>query len=580
MRLIKYIVIFLVILSIGYSFGWYYIAGKITTDINDNYAGKKLDITGLNQEEFFISFDKATSKGFPFEMAVNLEGWREESKSTSITYSSPVQLGYNLVSQSAYISYDGEIIAAYKPLESNYGAILKIKDYLIKLSVPLSKELFVTIANMKDPIEMINHVGDLSISTKEVQIFDKQENELFYDKDHERLKFSFVPAKHYENLQDLLNNIPQEYHLHYVVRTKPVKFMARRIPVSLFYGFSVLPAGFDATASISVKTEAKTIQELSKTLEIKADCTLAGAHIDVPSLKMEFQGGIDLLKGRNMKLLIDSKIRLKEGLFDELFAKYDSVRHNVLAAPGGHLINQEMSYIIANKDAFRFKDLENSNYDLNLDMVSSHTNATSLVKLNNFSIYSGDSGFKLNNESVMKMTQQSWNSNGVLLIKNYPAVVDFSSGYIYRFGKFRFLNDKARELYIKINKEFLKQISDHPESTSNDLSFEYSYVSNDPSNAKIGSVTVGQIAELYQLMLYKKLFESVDPHGDILNQMKKILPDLNENDPMFKKLLPSITGKSIKELIPTDAKEAIEKIVPIEDLKKKVGKDLLKGLLK
>lgn len=579
MRTIKYIFILLVVLFIGYLAGWYYIASLIKTDINSQYAGQKINIKGLNQEEYFVSFDKITSRGFPFEMSISVHGWQEESRGAIISYKAPVNIGYNFISQVAYISYNGEIDAAYKPIAHGFGAILKITDYLVDLSLPLNKDLLTNLRNIKDPVEIINYIGDINLSTQEVQIFDKQENELFYDKDHERLKFSFVRAKHYENLDDLLNNIPKEYKIDYLVKTKPVKFTSRRIPVSLFYGFSILPANFDAAAHVEVSTSAQTIKELYNNLEVKAQATFAGEKVNVSSLKINFKGDLDLLRGRDMKLLVDGKIRLEEGLFDELFSKYELVAPSIASAAWGHLINQEMRYIIANKDAFKFKNLENSDYDLNLDISSAHNTFSSSVKLNNFSIYSGDSGFKLTNDSLMKQTNHSnWHSTGVLLIKNYPAVIEFSSGYIYRFGKFRFLNDQARRLYIDVNKDFLKAISDYPTSTSNDLSFDYELNSDNIDNAKIGSAKISQIIELYQLMIYKKLFATVDPHGNILAQMKKILPDLDEHEPMFEKLLPKITGKTIKELLPPEAKNGIEQAVPIKELKKKIGKDLLKGL--
>lgn len=581
MRVIKYLVILLIVLFAGYCAGWYYVTSKILTEINSKHAGQKIDVKFLDKEEFFVSFDKATASGFPFEIAVKVHGWKEESRGALISYNSPVKIGYNLITGVAFVGYDGEIDAAYKPVSNGFGAILSVNNYLIKVALPLTSQLFSAIATMDDPVEIVNYIGDINLSTAEVKIVDKQEKELFYHKDYEKIRFSFRPAKYYKTLDDLMNDIPKEYKIHYAVQTKPLKASARKIPVSLFYGFSGLPSGFEASANATIKTTAKTINELSSNLDIQAEGKALAPKIDLSSFKMSFKGGLEGLNGSNTSLLVDSTIRIKEGLFDELFKDYDEIKPRIMAAPGGHMINQEMIYIIANKDAFRFKDLENSDYVLNLDMGSSSNKHIETIKINNFSIYSGDSGFKITNESLVKpQNQSSWQTKGVLLLKNYPAVVDFSSGYIYRFGKFRFLNDDARKLYIKVNKEFLKEISDYPTSTSNDLSFDYDADSTNVPGAKIGSVKVSQLAELYSLMLYKKLFGNIDPHGDILNQMKKILPDLNENDPMFKKLLPQITGKDIKELIPQVTKEKIEKILPLEELKKKAGKDLLKGLLK
>ena len=41
--------------------------------------------------------------------------------------------------------------------------------------------------------------------------------EKYYDKQYEKAKITFIQPKYYENLDDLLNNIPQEYKVNYVV---------------------------------------------------------------------------------------------------------------------------------------------------------------------------------------------------------------------------------------------------------------------------------------------------------------------------------------------------------------------------
>ena len=80
MRIAKYILIFLVVLLACYCSCWYYIISNIRNDINARYATQKIYVKALvNTEEYFITFDKASITGFPFDMALNLHGWKEES---------------------------------------------------------------------------------------------------------------------------------------------------------------------------------------------------------------------------------------------------------------------------------------------------------------------------------------------------------------------------------------------------------------------------------------------------------------------------------------------------------------------
>ncbi len=583
MRLVKYIFGFVILLFIGYSFGWYYAASRITKEVNMLYSGHEFPMLNTNQQNIHVSFVKATSSGFPFEMAISLHGFKEEGREAVISYNNPINIGYNLLSQNIYVSYNGEIDSTYKPIIRGFGAKLKIKDYLIKTSVTLQNIINIIIEGA-DPAEILNHIKAIYISTSKVQIFDKQEEELFYDKNYEKLKITFVPAKYYRQIDDFINNIPQEYTINYLIKTKPVKFAARKIPVSLFYGFSMLPSDFKASMQVSIKTKAKTFPNFAKNLEVQATGNMSANKIDVSSIMLDFKTG-NVKANKNIQLLSEIKFSIKDGLFDDFFKKYDSVKQQILSLPGGFVLNQEMIYIIANKEAFRFKDLENSDYELKVDFNSkvNSVNMSSVVKLNNFSIYSGDSGFKLSNDSIIKLASKNWRSQGVLLLKNYPKIVDFSSGYIYRFGKFRFLNDKARKLYVKVNKDFLKKISDYPDSTSNDLSFEYNIDSKNITASKIGNIKISQMFELYQLTLYQKLFGDIDPHGNILKQMKKTLPNLDENDPTLRKLLPAIIGKDIEEIIPENVKdiqEEIKNIVPKKEELKKPLKKLLKNFVK
>jgi len=577
MRIAKYILIFLVVLLVFYCSCWYYIISNIRNDINARYATQKIYVKALvNTEEYFITFDKASITGFPFDMALNLHGWKEESKGALISYHSPIKIGYSFTNQHAYIAYDGEIDAAYKPLASSFGAILKIKNYLIKLDIPLTRKLLSAISKMTDSGELVNYIKDIEVATGEVQIIDKQENELFSDKEYEKLNFTFVPAKYYLTLQDLLNEIPSEYTVNYSVKTKPVKFSFRPIPVSLLYGFFNLPSDFSASGKVKIKTEAKKAEELFSNFNAEVEVAFSAPKIDLNSFKLLFKTGLSPEKRKGTALSIDSKIRLKDSFFEELFKKYEAIKPRVISTHAGRLVDQEVSYIISNKDIFRFKDLENSDYFLNLDLETTNNSKGPLVKLNDFSIYSGESGFKLTYRSQFNyMNGTNWKADGVLLIKNYPVVVDFNSNYILRFGDFRFLSDPARNLYIDVNKAFLKQISDYPTSTSNDLSFDYSISTDNWSEGKIGSSKIVQLPELYKILLYKKLFNVIDLHGDILIQIKKLLPNLDENEPVFKKILAQITEKDIKRILPQQGEKNINEGV-LQKNDKKATKNLAK----
>ncbi|MDP4708456.1 MAG: hypothetical protein NWS20_00405 [Rickettsiaceae bacterium] len=585
MKLIKFIVIILVLLLAAISGVWYYATNHVANEINTKYAGQKFAVKGIDKNDYFITFDKAVPAGFPFKISWEFNGWAEESRSAKISYSSPIKLGYDLLLQQIFVSYDGEIKSAYKPEKHGFGSKIKVNDYNIKVDLPLSRSLVDTLKNMQDPVEIVNHLGSINVSSKKVEIFDLIDDEKFYDKEYERLKLTFVPQKEYKTLEDLLANIPQHYTVDYIVKMHPMKATPRRLPVSLFYGFSALPSGIDMAASAVIKTAGNNIDEIKKGLDIKADIVCDSSYANIQKFKILYKAGNDVA-GRDYVLDTNSKIHVKAGMFDEIFSSYNRIALQVIASPVGRIVDKEIQYIIANKDKFRFKDLENSDYDFNLKMNSSFKQNKIYVKLDDFSVFSKDSGFKLQHEMETEATRdKKWFAKGLLYVKNYPEVIDFTSGYIYRFGKFRFLSEEARALYVDVNTEFLKSISDHPDSTSNDLSFEYLINSKNLDKMQFGSVQADKILQLYTLMLYKKLFGKVGHGGDVLSRMQEIIPDINANDPILQQILPKISGdavgrsiqKEIDKALPSDAKKAINKLLPKGVFN---GKDLLKNLNK
>lgn len=580
MKLVKIFSFFIILILLGLGSSWYYVTSQVAQDINAQYAGKKMPIKGLNKQAYFVAFDNISPAGFPYKISWKVNGWSEESREAKITYHSPIYFGYDLLLQKLFVTYDGEVTAAYKTAGRGFGAKLKIEDYAIEVDLPLTSKLLQTLKSIKNRFGIMNHIKGVSVSSGSVDVFDLVNNEKFYDKEFEKLQLSFIPQKEYKNIEDFLNNIPQDFNIKYTVKTKPNEAKTRRLPESWFYAFSALPSGFDIDANIDIKTKGNNIEEIKKGLDVKVEAKCASPFVNFNDVKFKYKGGMDKL-GRDYSAGMSSKIFFKEGMFDEAFHRYAMFAPKLVTSPAGRKIDQEVRYIIANQKAFKFKELENQEYDYNLQFVTSENNKRKYVRIDDFSIFSKESGIKLKHEmETLTKNKSKSTAEGVLFIKNYPSVVEFSSGYIYRFGKFKFLKDEARALYIDVNKAFLKSISDHPKSKSNDLSFEYSGNPNDLTKVKIGSVKVDQIAKLYSLMLYQKLFKKVGHGGDVLGRMKDIIPDLDENEPFLKKILPRISGeKTIEESI----QKQIDKALPGktgEALKKALPKDLTKGLLK
>ena len=510
---------------------------KIAAEINNQYAGKQFFSKGVRGEDYYTKFGKARPAGFPFAIAARIEGWHEESKVADFTYSAPIMVGYNFLSQEIFIKFDGQIKAAYKPISQGFGAILKINDYHISVDFPFSREVISILARKKDLFQLINNIGNITVATGRVEIFDLVTSDKFYDKQYEKMNLSFVPAKKYESLEDFVANIPAEYNINYEVKTNIVKEERRKLPVSLFYGFFMYPSGFVAQGAAKLTTNAKNFDDLKKSMDLKANFSFSTPLFDMPAYNLVYKSGPG--SGVNVNLINSAKIRIKDGFFDQLFRYYGEVRPFLLKSSLGEFINSEILYVVNNKDVFKFKELENSDYDLNLDMDYAQNKLKQHINITDFSVLTSKSGIRLKHKSEAKIQKPvSWQTDGVFYINNYQGVVDFVTGYIYRFGKFRAMSEEARGLYIDVDKSFLRRISDYPDSTSDDLSFEYSIGSDNLNAGKIGTVKFSDLFDIYLLELYSKLLDKTGAQEDVAGKMKELIPNLDEDSELLKQILP------------------------------------------
>ncbi len=598
MRLIKYLFIFILLITAAMGGTWYYVTNKLTDEINSKYAGKKMFAMNVDKSKYYFSFEKATPAGFPYRVSWKFEGLKEEgigagtNSGSLITYTSPVECGYNLLTQKFFVSYDGEINAKYKPINRGFGSKLKIHDFLLNVNFPVGKTLFNLVKGMNDPVELFNNVGDINISTDRVEIFDLVDNKKVYDKPYEHLKITFVHAKKYTSVEDLMNNIPQHYTVNYKAETKPMDTaINRRLPASLFYGFSGLPSGAKINMSAKIDTLAKKHTEFRKGLKVKASGSFDSPYVSMPNLVLNYSGHEKIVS--NFHIDSNSTIRLKEGAFDKLFQLYFLLVHNKIK---NKYVGGEIKYIIENKAAFGFNELENSNYYFDLNMNASNDGKYNHYNVKNFSLKSDKSGIKMHQHAKISNNANHTIADGNLEIQNYIRLIDFFSPYVYRFGQFKLLDNEVKGFYTETTKELMKNISNNPKSDSKDLSFDFLYNSDNAQASKFGSVKISEIKDKFLEILYSKLLGKVGLNGRTMEELQKLIPGLKGDDKILQKLAPNLKSfdkkeiekkvekevqkqvdkieKEVEKVIPGQAKEVIDQVIPGG----KVDKDLLNKL--
>lgn len=153
--------------------------------------------------------------------------------------------------------------------------------------------------------------------------------------------------------------------------------------------------------------------------------------------------------------------------------------------------------------------------------------------LEDFSLYADDVGFSLQNISNMD-NLFSWNSTGIITLTKYKSSVNYITDYLEQIK-----DKKDSEQYVALNKdvrsEFLRLISNHPESISDDLVLNYEF-SSDSSAGKIGALNMADVFNLYYTTLYKQAIKAASTSPDFNKTLEEFAPELLSNPELLEKM--------------------------------------------
>ena len=532
-KLIYSLAISIVIILVSYTLAWFAVLQLITAALKKHYMAQSIMIA----DEHFIKFSRVTAAGYPFKIAIKIRGLNEEGKLQVIDYNDPLYIGYDLLKQSFFLSYSGDTIAHYKPLQSGFGSKITNDKYLITIKYPLNYNL-IKIIQRKTWFELANFIKELEFTSNKVQIYDLIDQTKLYDKDYDIIKISVVKDRYYTSLEEFLNNIPQRLNISYSSKLNSMSNGRIVAPSSLLYGIFLPYVALNGEASISLKTNATNFKNVFDDWEVEIPHLKSESDIYSLSLSMFYKGNINK-DDRVVAFKSSSKIELKTGFIDKLLAAANyliAYLRNIY--PTNNPLKNKMIYttinnlenIVNNKTKFRFEELENRKYESDIDLYFSNMKGYLYNKINNFSIFSGQTGIRLTNESDLK----KWHIQGLTALNNYPKLVDFFSNILYQFDAFQSITDQDKKIYTGAVKHFLKSISDYPKSTSNDITIEYKIDSSNLSQGKIANVELKQLKMLYYLSLYHGLIENTQTTGNnLLTKMKHLAPNISDNELSF-----------------------------------------------
>jgi hypothetical protein len=527
------------IFTLIYSALWFALITSISNDINQHYAGRTINtkIMGDNKN-YSISFREIKSHGFPFKVAIQIIGWREESKDTLIEFNTPIYLGYDLLKQNLFLSYYGEAIGYYKPISLNFGAIFKNPSTIFTIKLPLSIKLLKVLIQKKDLFQIINFIQNMELKSKGAEILDLYDNKILYKEDFSVITFSFDKKRYYTDIDDFKKNIPQRLDINYTTKILLSNMYDRRVPAGILLYRLAWPTAIEFDTKLLIKTTKSQISEVANDLEIELLPTKCSIDILDSVTSLLYKSTI-LQDKRNSYIKLSSTINLKSGFSKTILDTIPLALNNpAISVLGLETLATELQHINNNKEMFSLATLENRPYILDLNVnFTNNANKQLAAQINNLSLFSNDTGFRFTSEFSLNNVFKDFDIKGLVVFNNYAKIFNFMTNYIFKFKKFEKFSDDSLDVYKEGTMSFLRTISDHPDANSRDISFEYKLNSSNVKKWRIGTVDFQKVLPLYYLSLYSKAAMKIRAGDDTVTRIKELVPDFNEHQKLLKHLM-------------------------------------------
>ncbi len=524
---------------LAYSIIWFYLITSLSNTLNHNYANRIINAGTMGgNQEYSITFRKITHYGFPFKLGIQLLGWQEESKNTLIEFLSPIRVGYDLLKQSLFISYSGEAIGHYKPIKLKFGAAFRNPYTIFTIHIPLSINLLKILVQERDLFQIVNFIQKIEFKSEGTEILDLYDNKILYQEASSVVGLTFEKKKYYTDIEDFKNNVPQRLDITYAAKILASDMYNRKLPAGILLYRFVWPTSVDFEAKLYVKTTGTHINEFVKNVEIEIVSPKFSTNIFNAVTSLLYRNKMEQEK-INSYIKASSTIHLKPGFSNALLDGIPFVlKNSAIAALKLNPFISELKYINDNKEKFSLVALENRPYILDLDInFTNVANKQLAAQINNLSLFSNETGLRLTSECKFNDIFKDFDIKGLIVFNNYAKIIDFVTNYIFKLERFKTFSEDSIYVYNEGIKDFLRTISDHPGSKSNNISFEYQLNSSNIKNGKIGTVESEKILPLYYLSLYSKAATKIRPGDNVLKRMHELVPGFNEHQKLLQHLL-------------------------------------------
>ena len=534
-----------------YGYVLYYISTTIVNTIN--VGGSKEYTMSIDINNFHkISFREAQVHIRPFQSGVKVIGITEEGSGYLISHSVPVLIYYDFLSQKLKFTYEGESVAQYKPIESQFGAKITGK-YSLEFDLKLT-DIFSSIKNNYDNFLGLLNTNMASYVIQDVSCIDTSNNTLIFSQKILSGTLSLKNKGHYTSLQDFLNNIPQEYSVDFQIDSSMLSGEKKNIaPSSFIYGL-LLPTNISLAGKLQMQTISKlfSVEEILKYMILSMN--VDSAAIDgQTAFKFNLKTEVIDPKNQNIVLSLDLNSACKDCTHKMLKEVQDyiklleNVQEVVNAKDGENGNNQNISNKTGTSAIKKLNDFarlinilykndQNILNSMKMQLDANYANKDNKININvqNMKLWVGDSGIQVDGKISNGENQWSLVGKGQINIFDNNHVIESIAEYVAPSALPRIPVDVSEEILRKYFTEALMSISDYPDSDNNkEIIIAYEFDTDRPGEAKIGLTSLQVATQKLTQKFYTRIFEYCLQFEDPMSKLAEISPNLKIEQPQI-----------------------------------------------
>lgn len=511
------------LLLISYSAIWYILSNNIASSLLN---AKKIEDNAIFRGSKITVKDVSVS-GFPFKIGAKASSIQEETRDGIIYHQGSLYVGYDILNQKLYYCYDGTMSAS--PTISNNGD----KNLIIECTSEIYAKTKISFAILKilsqkeRTFELVNFVKGVENSTN-IKAYNSKDKSLLLDR-MMNVTIYTDNKNYYRNIEELMaDDVKHKYHITSNIVMKKNDISGYKIPktilFSTFQELSCNSLDFDGIIAISFKNKAN------------------DTEIHINNLKYDAASYSGESSGYAKIYLVNDKIDIDFKFKDSTKPKdgfYDYVNKSIFVDGLSSLISVGVPAplttivgdISSNPEKYYFPKNGLKSIDTKFDISFASKDAGVDVDIKQFDIFFDETGIKIVDKIVID-PRFAFATNGILSIKHSDNILEYWSGYLLK----HFFEYNERILLVKNTiGRFLRSISNHPESTNDEIFFDFSLdsVTND---LKIGNKTSDELLSIYKKYLYETALDLASNDSNFMTKAPNIIPELMEDKALMQNL--------------------------------------------